>query len=162
MSNLYNRIDLLCRQKGVTKAQMCRDTGISQGNITDLKMGRKQTLSAKSMARMADYFKVPMDFFVGDREVRIELNPSSRDITYLTRYQQYANDMMGGEGGKPLSVSEGEFSDFVLLWNDYQTRPEIRALYNAVKDMTKDQIESIANMVYAFRSRWQDAGGGAK
>lgn len=60
MTDLYQKIDVLCKRKGITRSQFCRDTGVSQATVTDLKMGRKKGLSARRLSIVADYFNVPI------------------------------------------------------------------------------------------------------
>ena len=43
---------------------MCADLGISRGNISDLKMGRIESLSADKLAKIATYFKVSVDYLL--------------------------------------------------------------------------------------------------
>lgn len=65
MYNLYETIMHLCEEKGVTAGRMCNDLKISRGMITDLKMGRKKTLSIETLSKMASYFEVSIDFLLG-------------------------------------------------------------------------------------------------
>lgn len=65
MYNLYETIMHLCEEKGVTAGRMCSDLNISRGMITDLKMGRKKTLSIETLSKMASYFEVSIDFLLG-------------------------------------------------------------------------------------------------
>lgn len=69
LDTLYNRIVDLCEAKGVSVFRMCKETGISQGNITDLKMGRSTTLSSKAMEKIADYFGTSVDYLIGKEEL---------------------------------------------------------------------------------------------
>ena len=66
MSDLYNRIYELCQNKGITIGRMCKELGISRGNLTELKMGRIKTLKTDNLRKIAYYFKVPLDYLVGD------------------------------------------------------------------------------------------------
>ena len=72
MSDLYNRIATLCSKKGVKIGTMCNELGISRGNVTGLKMGRKKGFSASALQRMADYLDVTVDYLLnGDSKVTI-------------------------------------------------------------------------------------------
>lgn len=68
MSEMYKRIEALCKNKGVNVTQMCRDTGIVRGNLTDLKMGRTKSLSAKNAEKVASYFGVSVGYLLGSEE----------------------------------------------------------------------------------------------
>ena len=49
---------------------MCADLGISRGNISDLKMGRIESLSADKLAKIATYFKVSVDYLLTGEETK--------------------------------------------------------------------------------------------
>lgn len=81
MYNLYERIIELCNQKGVSAGKMCSEVGISRGLITDLKMGRKSNPTAATMAKIASYFGVSVDYLLGKEE-----KPASDDADELNEY----------------------------------------------------------------------------
>lgn len=68
MSEMYNRIEELCKKRGVNVTSMCRDAGVPRGNLTDLKMGRQASLSSRNLGKIADYFGVPMEFLLGKEQ----------------------------------------------------------------------------------------------
>lgn len=47
---------------------MCTDTGISKGLLTDLKMGRRTGVSAKTAQKIANYFGVSVGYLLGEEE----------------------------------------------------------------------------------------------
>lgn len=61
MSELYNRIEALCKRDGITVTEMCRRAGVPRANLTELKKGRQQTLGPNTVVRIARYFKVSVD-----------------------------------------------------------------------------------------------------
>lgn len=61
MSTLYKTIMSLCEYRGIKGGKMCADIGISKSMLSDLKMGRKKTLSAETLAKIANYFSVSVD-----------------------------------------------------------------------------------------------------
>lgn len=65
MSNLYNLIDILCKERRVNITTMCKESGSSRASLSDLKAGRKQSLSAETLSKIAKYFEVPTDFLLG-------------------------------------------------------------------------------------------------
>lgn len=65
MSNLYNRIDTLCKNRNISITVMCKDAGVSRASLSDLKMGRNQSLSADTLSKIADYFGVTTDYLLG-------------------------------------------------------------------------------------------------
>lgn len=66
MSKLYETIVRLCAEKGVNITELCRQSGASRGSLTDLKMGRKQSLSAETLTKIATYFGVSVDYLLGN------------------------------------------------------------------------------------------------
>ncbi len=64
MGNIYNRISVLCNEKGVTPSRMCLDIGLSKSLITEIKAGRTKQLSAFTAAKISDYFSIPTDFLL--------------------------------------------------------------------------------------------------
>lgn len=62
MLNLYETIASLCSDKGITITEMCSSCGASRGSLSDLKMGRKKTLSVETLSKIATYFNIPIKF----------------------------------------------------------------------------------------------------
>ena len=58
MATLYERIDELCRKKGITGGKMCNDLGISRSTMTELRKGRTKTLKLEKASKIAKYFDV--------------------------------------------------------------------------------------------------------
>lgn len=68
MGNLYETIIALCNEKGIKGGKMCTDTGISKGLLTDLKMGRRTGVSAKTAQKIASYFGVSVGYLLGEEQ----------------------------------------------------------------------------------------------
>ena len=64
MSDLYNRIEILCKEKKISITTMCKESGASRASLSDLKVGRKQSLSADTLSKIAHYFSVSVDFLL--------------------------------------------------------------------------------------------------
>ena len=69
MSSLYNRIELLCKERGLNVTEMCRKSGASRGSLTDLKMGRTNGLNSATLNKIAVYFDVTVDYLLGRESV---------------------------------------------------------------------------------------------
>jgi len=65
LSDLYQKIEKLCKQRNINITTFCRESGVSRANITDLKKGRHKTLSAMSLSKVAAYFGVTVDYLMG-------------------------------------------------------------------------------------------------
>ena len=66
MQSLYEVIENLCRQRDIRPGQMCTELGLSRGLMTDLKMGRKKSVSAQTAQKIAAYFGVSVGYLLGD------------------------------------------------------------------------------------------------
>ena len=70
MDNLFARIEALCQENGIRPGRLCDELGLSRGLITDLKMGRKKTLSAETAQKIAGFFGVSVGYLLGREENR--------------------------------------------------------------------------------------------
>ena len=79
MSDLYNRIETLCKERSISVTTLCRLAGCSRASLSDLKAGRKQSLSAETLSKLAAHFGVTVDSLLGNE------NPpaagGSREVT---------------------------------------------------------------------------------
>lgn len=65
MTDLYESILALCQEKNVRPGRLCDELGISRGLMTDLKMGRKKSISAETAQKIASYFGVSVGRLLG-------------------------------------------------------------------------------------------------
>lgn len=68
MENLYENIEALCTKQGIRPGRLCSDLNLSRGLITDLKMGRKKTVSAETAQKIAAYFGVSVGQLLGQTD----------------------------------------------------------------------------------------------
>lgn len=66
MQNLYEVIEQLCQQKGIRPGYLCNELGLSRGLMTDLKMGRKKSVSAQTAQKIAGFFGVSVGYLLGE------------------------------------------------------------------------------------------------
>lgn len=66
VSDLYNRIEALCKAHKINITTMCKESGVSRASLSDLKMGRKKGLNAETLSKIADYFDVSVDYLLGN------------------------------------------------------------------------------------------------
>ncbi len=69
MENLYASIEALCNQRNIRPGRLCNDLGLSRGLITDLKMGRKKSISAETAQKIAAYFGISVGQLLGQENV---------------------------------------------------------------------------------------------
>ena len=48
---------------------MCQESGAPRASLSDLKMGRKQSLSAKTLSLIANYFDVSVDYLIDNEKI---------------------------------------------------------------------------------------------
>lgn len=68
MVTLYDRLSSLCESKGIKGGKMCTELGFSKSLMTDLKMGRKKSVSAETAQKIASYFNVSVGYLLGEEE----------------------------------------------------------------------------------------------
>ena len=73
MCNLYDRIKTACEEKGITVSAMCLQLGMSTSVLSDLKSGRKKTLSADTLGRIAEYLQVSADSLLGKESAQPDI-----------------------------------------------------------------------------------------
>ncbi len=74
MCTLYERIQDLCKSKGVSGSRMCLDLGLSKSTLSDMKSGRKQGVSTTTAQKIASYFNVSVGYLLGEEE-KIKADP---------------------------------------------------------------------------------------
>lgn len=107
MGILYEKINALCAERGIKGGKMCTDLGISKGLLTDLKMGRRSGVSAKTADKIASYFGVTVGYLLGteDRTVMSDSDTISEDDIKAAFF----------EGAEDLTKEEMD-----ALWADAQ------------------------------------------
>lgn len=68
MATLYERLDALCKERGIKGGRMCTDLNISKSLMTDLKSGRKKGINAETAQKIASYFGVSVGYLLGEEE----------------------------------------------------------------------------------------------
>jgi len=69
MSKLYETIQALCQDKGIRPGRLCKELGLSRSLMTDLKMGRKKSVSAETAQKIASYLGVSVGQLLGQEGV---------------------------------------------------------------------------------------------
>lgn len=70
MCNLYNTIEDLCKDRSMTISAMCKMAGVSRASLSDLKMGRKQSLHPDTLQKISNLFGVSVDYLLGKEETK--------------------------------------------------------------------------------------------
>ena len=86
LGTLYERIQTLCKNKGVSGSRMCLDLGLSKSMMSDLKYGRTKGMSATTAAKIAAYFDVTVCYLLGEEEQKEK--PTANNDDGLTENQR--------------------------------------------------------------------------
>ena len=104
MPEIYERIEKMCREKSENITSMCKACGIPRATLTDYKMGRIQSLSAKTLKKIAEHFGVSVDYLYGgdtsaalEKELKVALFGGDGEVTdemweEVKRYAQYIKE----------------------------------------------------------------------
>ncbi len=68
MSKMYQRIQRLCKDKGVSVSQLCRELNITRSCLSELSKGRTETLSAVNTGKIARYFGVSSSYLTDGKQ----------------------------------------------------------------------------------------------
>lgn len=68
MPEIYIRIEELCRKKGITVTDLCRECSIPRATLSDFKTGRIKSLSAMAVSKIAGFFSVSTDYLLGNKQ----------------------------------------------------------------------------------------------
>jgi transcriptional regulator with XRE-family HTH domain len=63
---LHSRITELCKERGVSGSRMCLDLGMSKSTMSDLKSGRKKSVTAETAQKIASYLGVSVEYLLGE------------------------------------------------------------------------------------------------
>jgi len=68
LGTLYDRIQTLCKEKGVSGSRMCLDLGLSKSTLSDLKYGRTKGMSASTAQKIAGYLGVTVGYLLSGEQ----------------------------------------------------------------------------------------------
>lgn len=68
MAAVYEIIEKLCKERGITGSKMCDDLGISRSTMTELRKGRAKTMNLDKAGKVAAYFGISTDYLLGKSE----------------------------------------------------------------------------------------------
>ena len=91
MGNLYEKIQMLCTQRGIRPGRLCDETGLSRGLMTDLKMGRKKSVSAETAQKIAAYFGVSVAYLLGHTEEASDILDQV-DVAFYGQFKELNED----------------------------------------------------------------------
>lgn len=66
MAEMYEIIDQLLSERGITGAQLSAELGMSRSFMTELRKGRAKSIKLETAQKIADYFSVSLDYLTGE------------------------------------------------------------------------------------------------
>lgn len=66
----YGKIKRLCEEKGVSMAALAAGIGVSGSVFSELKKGRTKQLSVATLNKAAEFFGVPLSYFLEEEKER--------------------------------------------------------------------------------------------
>ena len=69
MSELYNRIERMCKERGTNITALCRDAKVARASLSELKAGRTKTLTLETGAKLASVLGISVDELMDRRDV---------------------------------------------------------------------------------------------
>ena len=89
MGNLYETIQTLCQRADIRPGKLCDELGISRALVTDLKMGRKKSISAETAQKIAGYFGVSVGYLLGQGEQDLL---DEADIAFYGQFKELTDE----------------------------------------------------------------------
>lgn len=113
MSEMYDRINALCKNSHTNITRLCRELNIGRSALSELASGRTRSLSAVTMAKIAEYFGVTTDYIITGRFDRFagsedddiqELIAFVRGNSDLQTILEFAKDATPGQMKQMISI----------------------------------------------------------
>ena len=89
METLYARIEELCRQKNIRPGKLCTELGFSRSLMTDLKMGRKKSISTENAQKIATYFGISVGSLLNPEQETLQADEPILEEVDVAFYGQY-------------------------------------------------------------------------
>ena len=166
MGTLYENILVLCQASGIKGGKMCTDLGISKGLLTDLKMGRRNGVSAKTADKIANYFGVSVSLLLGNDDYpELRYEPWGHDL--VDDYNKAKTDAERKILLKNFGVDSKHISELLRLYFPYTANenPTIEhpiddnalmfALWGDTTEMDEDDLEDVKRYAAFVRERKQ-------
>lgn len=118
MGNVYEKIALLCKEKGVSPSRMCLDIEVSKSLMTEIKSGRSKRLSSDTASKIADYFSVSANFLLERPPFDCWelINQNRKGFLYYADIDPLDLDLMWGID--PKDPDKAKAKDFIAFLSD--------------------------------------------
>lgn len=112
MGNLYDKIEALCGEQGISITTMCKNAGISRAPLSDLKMGRSKILSSSTLSKIAAYFGVSVDYLLGNERKE---KPAAQKDSELIKSDPLAGQLFAAYGEAKKEFTQDDIDDIKMF-----------------------------------------------
>lgn len=81
MAEMYEIIDQLLSERGITGAQLSAELGMSRSFMTELRKGRAKSIKLETAQKIADYFSVSLDYLTGEEKEKAPIETDVRKFS---------------------------------------------------------------------------------
>lgn len=81
MAEMYEIIDSLLAERGISGAQMSADLGMSRSFMTELRKGRAKSIKLETAQKIAEYFNVSLDYLIGEETENAPASEGKREVS---------------------------------------------------------------------------------
>ena len=152
MSELYKRIEDLCKIHNQTITTMCKESGASRASLSDLKMGRNQKLSAETLSKIAKYFGVTIDYLLTGFPTYKVNNSGDEENPWELQLQESFENMTLGEQIELVAHVQSKKAPTEKVSADILDEVDI-GFYNGYKELDEADKEVLRDMVRVMRER---------
>lgn len=109
---MYDVFEQLLQKHGITAYKVSKDTGVTQTSLSNWKAGRN-TPSAKTLQKIANYFGVSVDYLMSGKEDAKEKAPelTTRDKRDITRDLNTLMEKLSSKEYGPAAYDGEEIPD---------------------------------------------------
>lgn len=118
----------LLQERKVKTAEVSRQTGIPYSTLNEWSKGKTKKISGENLNKLAEFFDVPVDYF----------------YTYTYDGKEYQEIL---ERKMDSFYSDPDVASFAQAIHD---KPEIRGLFKAARDLSKEDIERFKEIIESY------------
>lgn len=103
MSELYNRINALCKERGTNITALCREAKVARSSLSELNAGRTKTLTLETGTKLATALGISVDELMGVDTEKASIPKDERKVS--------DEDIMFALWGDASEISEADLED---------------------------------------------------